>query len=73
MLWVAVPGHHVFNSLQGSPSAFSFHFIPKQWRETIRLVWNAGVVRSGCPLDSPLYGAAFMRHFGRPRFKDFLQ
>ena len=28
-------------------SAFSFHFIPKRSRGTIRLVWNAGVERSG--------------------------
>jgi len=59
MLCYSVPGHHVFNGLQGSPSAFSFHFIPKLWRGTIRLVWNAGVVRSGCPLDSPHCGGVY--------------
>jgi hypothetical protein len=55
----------VFNSLQGSPSAFSFHFIPKLWRGTIRLVWNAGVVRSGCPLDLPLFRSGLYEAFPR--------
>jgi hypothetical protein len=50
-----------FQQLTKLASAFSFHFIPKLWRGTIRLVWNAEVVRSGWPLDSPLYAVVLMR------------
>ncbi len=29
MLWVAVPGHHVFNNLQPLPELVWFHLVPK--------------------------------------------